>query len=51
MFFVYADCMFKKKDAHCKVFRKIEKHRLYYSICLDYEINSALVTRYLTFFF
>lgn len=41
----------KKKKARCKVCKKVEKHRLYSSVCLDYEINNTLVTRYLMFFF
>lgn len=41
----------KKKKALCKVCRKVEKHRLYFSVCLDYEINSTLVTMYIRFFF
>lgn len=40
-----------KKNALCKVCWKVEKHRLYSSVCLDYEINSTLVTMYIRFFF
>lgn len=35
----------------CKVCQKVEEHRLYPSVCLDYEINSTLVTMYIRFFF
>lgn len=52
MFCVYADCFnYEKKNALCKVCQKVEKHRLYSSVCLDYEINSTLVTMYIRFFF
>lgn len=46
LFCVMADCFNSEKDANCNVHRKVEKHRLYYSVCLVYEINSTLVTRY-----
>lgn len=51
MFCVYADCFNYEKKAHCNVCQKVGKHRLYSRVCLDYEINNTLVTRYLTFFF
>lgn len=51
MFCVYADCFNYEKKALCKVCWKVEKHRLYSSVCLDYEINSTLVTMYIKFFF
>lgn len=41
----------KIKKALCKVCRKVEKYRLYSSVCLDYEINNTLVTMYIRFFF